>query len=58
VPAGTPDAVVARIHEVFGRVLKQPSVIAALRRWAARSAPRRPKPMCRPLPARSSSPAG
>ena len=29
-PAGTPDAIAARIYEVFGQALKQPSVIAAL----------------------------
>lgn len=29
VPAGTPDAIVARIYEAFGKAVKQPAVIKA-----------------------------
>lgn len=42
VPAGTPDAIVARIHEVFDRVLKQPSVIAALTELGSEVSPSTP----------------
>jgi tripartite-type tricarboxylate transporter receptor subunit TctC len=42
-PAGTPDAIAARIYEVFGRVVKQPSVIAALTELGSEVSPSTPE---------------
>ncbi|RIX83692.1 Bug family tripartite tricarboxylate transporter substrate binding protein [Acidovorax cavernicola] len=43
VPAGTPDAIAARIYEAFGQALKQPSVITALTDLGSQVSPSTPE---------------